>query len=72
MNKQNKVLILTFVMGLLATAVALPLLSASGFPSFDVLLVAMFGEGSILAIGLSLLLIILMALGVGKVVKSYS
>ncbi|MCM3743129.1 hypothetical protein M3193_03150 [Sporosarcina luteola] len=69
---RKKMLILTFVMGVLATAVGLPLLSASGVPSFDVVLVALFGEGSVWAVALSLLLILPIALGVGKVVKSHT
>ncbi|MGE7838875.1 hypothetical protein [Viridibacillus arvi] len=72
MSKRKNTLILTFIMGVLITAFALPLLSALGVPSFDVVLVALFGEGSIWALVLSLLLILSIALGVGKVIKSYT
>ncbi|MEK3953710.1 hypothetical protein [Psychrobacillus sp. FSL K6-1464] len=72
MSKRKNTLILIFVMGVLATAFALPLLSALGVPSFDVGLVALFGEGNIWALVLSLLLILSIALGVGKLINSYT
>ncbi|HEY4554451.1 MAG TPA: hypothetical protein VIG80_14760 [Bacillaceae bacterium] len=70
MSNRKKNLILTFLMGVLATAFALPLLSALGVPSFSVVLVALFGEGSSWALVFTLLLILSIALGVGKVIKS--
>ena len=72
MSKRKNTLILTFVMGVLATAFALPLVRALGVPSFDVGLVALFGEGNIWAVVLSLLLILSIALGVGKLINSYT
>ncbi|MFJ5770084.1 hypothetical protein [Psychrobacillus sp. NPDC093180] len=72
MSKRKNKMISVFVMGVFATAFALPLLSALGVPTFDVGLVALFGEGSILALVLSLLLILSIVLGVGKVIKSYT
>lgn len=71
MGKRRKTLILTFVMGILITAFVLPLLSAFGVPSFNTVLVAIFGEGSIWALAFSLLLILLIVLVVRKVMKSY-
>ncbi|WP_409271601.1 hypothetical protein V1499_18835 [Neobacillus sp. SCS-31] len=70
MSKRKNTLIVTFVMAFLATALALPLLSAFGVPSFNVVLVALFGEGSVWALVLTLLLILSVTLGVGKVIKS--
>ena len=69
-SERKKKLILTFVMGVIATAFALPLLNALGVPAFDVVLVALFGKGSIWALALSLLLILSIALGAGKVIKN--
>ncbi|MFJ7826641.1 hypothetical protein [Psychrobacillus sp. NPDC096623] len=43
MDKKKKIFILAFVMGVISTAFALPLLSALGVPSFDVVLTALFG-----------------------------
>lgn len=59
-------------MGVLATAIGLPLLYGLGVPSFSVVLVALFGEGSIWALFFSLLLILSIAFGVGKIIKSYN
>lgn len=72
MSTRRKQLLLIFVMGVVASAVILPLTSALGVPSFNVLLVALFGEGSIWAIAFSLLLIILTLVGVNKMMKSYA
>lgn len=72
MGKRKNKMLLTFVMGVLATALALPLLSALGVPTFDVVLVALFGKGSIWALALSLLLILSIALGAVRVIKSYT
>ena len=47
MSTRRKQLLLIFVMGVVISAVILPLTSALGVPSFNVLLVALFGEGSI-------------------------
>ncbi|MGE6259900.1 hypothetical protein ACQKCU_18810 [Heyndrickxia sporothermodurans] len=72
MGKRRKTLILTFVMGFFTTAFVLPLLSALGVPSFDAILVALFGEGSIWSLAFSLLLILLIAFVVRKVIKDYA
>ncbi|GIN84434.1 hypothetical protein J6TS2_08200 [Heyndrickxia sporothermodurans] len=65
-------MILTFVMGFFTTAFVLPLISALSVPSFDAILVALFGEGSIWALAFSLLLILLIAFGVRKAIKDYA
>ena len=69
---KRKISLGIFVLAVLATSFGLPFLYAIGVPSFDVILTALFGEGSIWAVIISLLLIISIALGVGKVGKSYS
>lgn len=71
MSQKRKKMILPFVSGFLATAFILPLLSALGVPSFNGVLVALFGEGSIWVLILSLLLILLLTLGVWKIIKRY-
>ncbi|KAB2331372.1 hypothetical protein [Bacillus mesophilum] len=70
MNKRKKNLMLTFVMAILATAIALPMLSALGVPSFSVVLVSLFGGGNIFALIFSLILILSIGLSVGKLTKS--
>ena len=72
MNKRKTSLGMIFVLAVLATSFGVPFLYAIGVPSFDVVLTAIFGEGSIWGIVFSLLLIISIAFGVGKVSKSYS
>lgn len=72
MSTRRKQLLLIFVMGIVASTVILPLTSALGVPSFNVLLVALFGEGSIWAIAFSLLLILLILVGVNKMMKNYA
>jgi len=71
-DKKKKIFILTFVMGIISTAFALPLLSALGVPSFDVVLTSLFGEGNSWALVFSLMLILLVTFGVGKAIKSYT
>ena len=71
LSKRKNTLILTFVIGVLVTALALPLLRALGVPSFDVGLVALFGEENIWALVLSLLLVLSIALGIGKLINRY-
>ena len=71
-KKRKTSLGMIFVLAVLATSFGLPFLYAIGVPSFDVVLTALFGEGSIWGVVISLMLIISIALGVGKVSKSYS
>ncbi len=71
-NTINKKVFVIFVMGFLTTALALPLLSSLGVPSFDVVLTALFGEGNIWALVFSLTLILLATFGVGKAIKNYN
>lgn len=68
----NKKIFVIFVMGVLTTALALPLLSSLAIPSFDVVLTALFGEGNMWALVFSLMLILLAIFGVGKAIKSYN
>lgn len=70
MDKKKKNLILTFFMGVISGFFILPLLSALGVPSFDMVLTSLFGEGNIWAIIFTLLLILLTIFGVGKTIKS--
>ncbi|WP_080845412.1 hypothetical protein [Cytobacillus gottheilii] len=72
MNKRNKKLMMIFLMGVLATAFVLPLLSSLGVPSYSVVLVALFEEGSMWALALSLVLILSTTLGVMKGIKNYA
>lgn len=65
-------LFLIFVLGIIATAVALPLLYAMGLPSFDVVLTTLFGEGSSLAVILCVALIGTILFGVGRAVKVHN
>ncbi|PYZ94904.1 hypothetical protein CR194_05115 [Salipaludibacillus keqinensis] len=58
MSKQNYWLI--FFAGVAVTLIILPLLSALGVPTFDDVLVLIFGEDSILAIVFSLVIIIIL------------
>ncbi|MGG0642566.1 hypothetical protein ABE021_01305 [Sporosarcina gallistercoris] len=60
-----------FVIGLLATAIGLPVLNATALPSFDVVLYSMFGEGSISALLFAALLIGMVLLCMKKLVESY-
>ncbi|GAA0379526.1 hypothetical protein [Bacillus horti] len=65
MQKKMK-LSLWFLSGIMISALILPLISALGMPSYNVLLVSLFGEGSILALGFTLLLITFILVGVSK------
>lgn len=67
MMKKRKLLL--FIMGFLTTILLLPLLYAVGMPSFADVLTALFGEGSIWAMVFSLLLLLILAFGVGKIMK---
>lgn len=69
-DKKKKIFILAFVIGVISTAFALPLLSALGVPSFDVVLTALFGEVNSGALVFSLMLILLITFGAGKAIKS--
>ncbi|PKR84549.1 hypothetical protein [Heyndrickxia camelliae] len=60
---------LLFVMCLFTPILILPLLYTMGVPSFADVLTALFGEGSILATVFSLLLLLLIVFGVGKIMK---
>ncbi|RUS49406.1 hypothetical protein QI30_20060 [Kurthia sp. 3B1D] len=65
MNKRNNKLLLTFVLGLLAALFIFPFLRTMGL-SFDVVLVYLFGEGSVWALPFSLLVIATIIFGVRK------
>ncbi|MFJ5770161.1 hypothetical protein [Psychrobacillus sp. NPDC093180] len=72
MDKKKKIFIFAFVMGVISTAFVIPLLSALGAPSFDVVLTVLFGEGNIWASVFSIILILLITVGAGKAIKSYT
>ena len=57
MIKKNNKFLLPFLSGIVVAILVSPFLSKLGVPTFDVVLVAMFGSGSIWAIVFSLLLI---------------
>jgi len=67
-DRKKKNLILIFVIGMASGLLGLP--SALGVPSGDVVLTALFGEGSIWALVFSIMLILLVTFGVGKAIKS--
>lgn len=69
MDRKKKNLILIFVIGFASGLLGLPLLSTLGVPSFDVVLTALFGEGSIWALVFSIMLIFLVTFSVCKVIK---
>ncbi|WP_341962001.1 hypothetical protein NM897_02420 [Planococcus maritimus] len=46
MSENRKTAILVFGLGLVATLLALPFLYALGLPSFEVVLMGLFGEGN--------------------------
>ena len=69
-DRKKKNLILIFVIGMASVLLGLPLLSMLGVPSGDVVLTALFGEGSIWALVFSIMLILLVTFGVGKAIKS--
>ncbi len=58
-----------FILGLITVLFVLPLLYSIGVPSFDLVFVYLFGEGSILAVVFSLVLIVLILQGVRKVAQ---
>lgn len=70
MDGKKRNFLFYFVISITATVLGVPLLYAMGIPSFDVVLTALFGEGSIWAIGFSVMLIMLVILGANKVMKS--
>ncbi|MBP3953518.1 hypothetical protein [Bacillus suaedae] len=67
MKKNN--LFLLFLAGLSIPLLILPLLKMLGVPTYDVVLVELFGEGSKFAILFSLVLVSIIVLGLMKVVK---
>jgi hypothetical protein len=69
MSQQKKSYWLTFFAGVAVTLFILPLLYALGFPTFDVVLVFLFGEVSILAIVFSLVLVIIILFWTFKFAK---
>lgn len=66
-NKKNNILL--FALGIFVALIALPLLSAIGVPSFDVILKAVFGEGNPWAIVFSILLIAVVLFGMNKAIE---
>ncbi|WNF38343.1 hypothetical protein RJD24_07940 [Bacillaceae bacterium IKA-2] len=62
-------LLLTFLMGVSITLLVLPLLNALGVPTFDIVLVALFGEENIWGIIFSLFLVLIIVFWLVKVVK---
>ncbi|KQL52558.1 hypothetical protein AN964_02735 [Heyndrickxia shackletonii] len=68
MSKKSR--LLYFVMGLFTTLLLLPLLYALGVPSYADVLTAIFGDGSIIwATSFSLILLLLITIGMGKIIK---
>jgi len=67
MSKERKLLL--FTLSFLIPILVLPLLYAMGMPSFADVLTSLFGEGSIWATVFSLLLLLFIAFGVGKIMK---
>lgn len=63
--------ILTFIIGFLVV-VTLPMLSSLGVPTFDIVLVSIFGKDSIFALIFSFMLIISIAFGLGKLANAES
>ncbi|MFJ7667607.1 hypothetical protein ACIQXI_10880 [Lysinibacillus sp. NPDC097195] len=70
MVRKKRNLILTFVISFASVILGLPLLNTLGVPSGDSVLTALFGEGNIWALVFSVMLILLVTFGVGKVIKS--
>ena len=70
MSIRNNKLVLTLIISFLVTIFALPYLKTLGV-SFDVVLVALFGEGSIWALLFSLLLIASIVLVLRKLIIKY-
>jgi hypothetical protein len=69
-ERKKRNLILTFVISFASVIFGLPLLYTLGVPSGDVVLTALFGKGNIWALVFSVMLILLVTFGVGKVIKS--
>ena len=67
--KKRKNYFLAFLGGVAVTLFILPLLYAIGIPTFDVVLVSLFGEDSILAIVFSLVLVTVTLFWLVKYVK---
>lgn len=69
MEKKKKNYILLFALGIFVALIALPLLSAIGVPSFDVILTAIFGEGNPWAAVFSILLIAVVLFVMNKAIN---
>lgn len=69
MDVNRKTAILTFVSGVAATLIVLPLLYALGVPSFEVILTGLFGEGNPWALAFAALLILLVLFSLRKSFK---
>lgn len=70
MGGNRKTAILLFGSGVAATLLVLPLLYALGLPSFEVVLISLFGEGNSWALVFTVLLILLILFSVRKSFKS--
>ncbi|GKW46941.1 hypothetical protein [Planococcus sp. NCCP-2050] len=70
MNAKRKTALFAFGFGIIVILFILPLLSTIGIPSFDEVLTSLFGEKSIWAVVFSLLGILLISLGIGKIIKN--
>ncbi|OED33170.1 hypothetical protein BHE17_12195 [Planococcus maritimus] len=70
MSENRKTAILVFGLGLVATLLALPFLYALGLPSFEVVLMGLFGEGNAWALVFTALLVLLIFFGLRKWIKS--
>ncbi len=66
MSENRKTAILVFGLGLVATLLALPFLYALGLPSFEVVLMGLFGEGNAWALVFTIVLVALLLYGIRK------
>lgn len=69
MVSRKKKLTLTFIIGFITIIFVLPVLYALGVPRGEVVLTALFGEGSMWAVIFSLLCIGLVIFGISKATK---
>ncbi|MBU9673337.1 hypothetical protein KQ939_00455 [Planococcus sp. CP5-4] len=70
MEVNRKTAILLFGSGVASTLLVLPLLYALGLPSFEVVLISLFGEGNIWALVFTVVLILLILFSLRKSFKS--